>query len=632
MIENHRVRTQRLRVRVPGQQAAFEARAALRADWDARMAPALARAFDAVDTGGRTIHIPRLTVTLRVRSVDELSARLPEMLFEAVRDRLLALIADSGDGEGARAGGIDEWPSSAVWREALLLWLERGELPWVVQGLPVEALRDGLRSAAPELVVEARSRARAGTLTVPWVFRLLALLAPRDEAALILTAAPTWAAPLPAPAAAPRPADARARSAAATWDEPGEAARAGALLHALLTWLAALAGAPDRARRLRWASWLIVRLGARPVPPASARAILEALPPEERAPLIARIAEDEGAAAAPVRRLLSLLGGGPTPPEPWTPAARAPAPRPSSPAPAPRAEVSRLPGPGGGDPEAPRPEAAVDARSERNQRPADLPSAGAPPVAAPSAETARAEALLPVAARRDRSTPTARSATGGPPAGEIRPAGGFHRGRSHRRWKKRAVHPTPRGAGRTVPARSSRAPLEGPEEWVVHDAGLVLLHPYLGTFLELRGAHERGRAAIPEALRPRAAALLHALVTGQDDVAEHELALAKVLLGLDPEAPLLVAEGLLDADDLAAADELLTAAVSHWGALGRTSPSGLRGTFLRRDGRLRAGPLGSTLRVAAAPYDLLLDRLPWPISVVRTPWMRRPLGVEWRVG
>jgi hypothetical protein len=29
------------------------------------------------------------------------------------------------------------------------------------------------------------------------------------------------------------------------------------------------------------------------------------------------------------------------------------------------------------------------------------------------------------------------------------------------------------------------------------------------------------------------------------------------------------------------------------------------------------------------PFDLLLGLLPWGIGLVRTPWMRAPLTVEW---
>ncbi|HRF39189.1 MAG TPA: contractile injection system tape measure protein, partial [Saprospiraceae bacterium] len=71
-------------------------------------------------------------------------------------------------------------------------------------------------------------------------------------------------------------------------------------------------------------------------------------------------------------------------------------------------------------------------------------------------------------------------------------------------------------------------------------------------------------------------------------------------------------------------------AIDNWGALGSTSPDGLRGNFLVRDGKLTRTDLGRLLQVEAQSYDLLLDRLPWGINMVKLPWMEDMLFVEWR--
>ena len=36
------------------------------------------------------------------------------------------------------------------------------------------------------------------------------------------------------------------------------------------------------------------------------------------------------------------------------------------------------------------------------------------------------------------------------------------------------------------------------------------------------------------------------------------------------------------------------------------------------------------LRVEARTVDILLDQLPWGVSLVKLPWMDRLLRVEWR--
>ena len=78
-------------------------------------------------------------------------------------------------------------------------------------------------------------------------------------------------------------------------------------------------------------------------------------------------------------------------------------------------------------------------------------------------------------------------------------------------------------------------------------------------------------------------------------------------------------------------DALLEAVVRHWDALGSTSVEGLRASFLARAGKLSERADGDyLLQVEAQSFDILLDRLPWSVSIVELPWMERQLWVEWR--
>jgi hypothetical protein len=164
---------------------------------------------------------------------------------------------------------------------------------------------------------------------------------------------------------------------------------------------------------------------------------------------------------------------------------------------------------------------------------------------------------------------------------------------------------------------------------VTHDAGLVLLHPFLPRLFEALGILTPDMRTIGEAGLPRAAALLHWLLSGRADVFEFELAIIKVLLGLAPEHPLTVARGLLADTDTAEADHMLAAVIGHWPALGKTSPAGLRSSFLQRRGALREIAEGWQLQVEPQSFDVLLGRLPWGIGIVKLPWMTRPLFTEW---
>jgi hypothetical protein len=160
-------------------------------------------------------------------------------------------------------------------------------------------------------------------------------------------------------------------------------------------------------------------------------------------------------------------------------------------------------------------------------------------------------------------------------------------------------------------------------------AGLVLLHPFLPRLFEATGLKEENIAELSPSVLPHAAALLHFLATGQEAVYEYDLVLIKVLLGVHPDSPLCVCEGLLTDLDREEVEGLLQSAIAHWTALKKTSSAGFRSSFLQRPALLREEENGWRLQVERQPFDLLLEYLPWSISVFKLPWMKRPLYLEW---
>jgi hypothetical protein len=164
---------------------------------------------------------------------------------------------------------------------------------------------------------------------------------------------------------------------------------------------------------------------------------------------------------------------------------------------------------------------------------------------------------------------------------------------------------------------------------LAYDAGLILLHPFLPRLFAATGIATKDSRFLPPAGLPLAAALLHWLATGHDDVIEFELSLSKVLLGLSPDDPLPVAEGLLSDEDRGEGEALLAAVGDHWSALGQTSATGLRASFLQRRGMLRDDDLGWRLRIETKSFDMLLGQLPWSITHVKLPWMNKPIFTDW---
>ncbi len=83
-------------------------------------------------------------------------------------------------------------------------------------------------------------------------------------------------------------------------------------------------------------------------------------------------------------------------------------------------------------------------------------------------------------------------------------------------------------------------------------------------------------------------------------------------------------------EELEEALHLLTVVIGKWEVLKRTSIEGLREGFLQRKGKLTEQESGILLQVERGSIDLLLDQLPWNISMIKLPWMNRLLRVDWR--
>jgi hypothetical protein len=158
----------------------------------------------------------------------------------------------------------------------------------------------------------------------------------------------------------------------------------------------------------------------------------------------------------------------------------------------------------------------------------------------------------------------------------------------------------------------------------VENAGAVIIAAFIyPLFAHVGLLHENEITDKNNALQ-----LLHYSITGNDQPAEFELLLPKVLCGMEVEAiPEMYLP--LDAAMLHQADEMLAAVINHWNVLKNTSVQGLRESFLQRSGKLSFDGNEWLLQVEQKPYDMLLQQLPWTISMIRLPWMPQVLQTEW---
>lgn len=161
----------------------------------------------------------------------------------------------------------------------------------------------------------------------------------------------------------------------------------------------------------------------------------------------------------------------------------------------------------------------------------------------------------------------------------------------------------------------------------IQHAGIVLLHPFLPRFFQnlalVEGANFKDEEAMGKAVH-----LLHYLTTGERTVKEMETPFLKLLCGLPFNWPITHFFDWLPAE-LEEADALLQAAIKHWGALGQVSNESLQEGFLQRPGKLTHESAGWKLLVERNSIDVLLNQLPWSISVIKLPWMDEILKIDW---
>ena len=164
-------------------------------------------------------------------------------------------------------------------------------------------------------------------------------------------------------------------------------------------------------------------------------------------------------------------------------------------------------------------------------------------------------------------------------------------------------------------------------EIAVSNAGLVLVHPFLKQFfIENKIADEFGNM-----LKDKlglAVQSLHFLATGNENVFEGKLVFEKFLCGVPLNLP-IQKKSLINAKIKEEALTLLNELIKNWPALKKTSPEGLQQMFLQRDGKLIQKNQKYKLIVERKAQDLLLAKLNWNISVLKLPWRKTFLFVEW---
>lgn len=159
-------------------------------------------------------------------------------------------------------------------------------------------------------------------------------------------------------------------------------------------------------------------------------------------------------------------------------------------------------------------------------------------------------------------------------------------------------------------------------------AGIIITAPFFNQlFSKLQ--YLDGKIFQDEEQAFRAMHIMEYIATGSTEVEEHHLFLYKILAGVPVTEPVPQLMNISDGEK-AIADDMLSAVISNWDGIGSTSTDGLRESFLNREGRISDHGEHWELVVESRAFDVLLDRIPWGIGMIKLPWMKKLLKVQWR--
>ena len=172
-------------------------------------------------------------------------------------------------------------------------------------------------------------------------------------------------------------------------------------------------------------------------------------------------------------------------------------------------------------------------------------------------------------------------------------------------------------------------PKEIAEGVYCHFAGLVLLHPFFKHLFSRLNLLDDGKF-INELSKHKAIVLLNFIATGKTDGKDYELVVPKILCGLPLYEVLAEESFILTSEEKEEALNMMFAAIAQWTILHNTSPEGLRERFLTREGKVLINDSGIEFRIETNAIDVLLDHLPWNLSLIKLPWLNELIRVEWR--
>ncbi|TDD96002.1 contractile injection system tape measure protein [Flavobacterium cellulosilyticum] len=163
----------------------------------------------------------------------------------------------------------------------------------------------------------------------------------------------------------------------------------------------------------------------------------------------------------------------------------------------------------------------------------------------------------------------------------------------------------------------------------IKNAGVIILHPFFKALFEQLNLCEADGLWKSKRSQQKAILLTQYLVNSDEKIQESDLILNKVLCGLSMEEVVNV-KLKITGIEIDQCNSLLEAVKEHWKVMSTSSTEALQQTFLQREAKFELVSENEyELWVEEKGVDILLEQLPWGISMIQTPWMDSYLSCHW---
>ena len=163
---------------------------------------------------------------------------------------------------------------------------------------------------------------------------------------------------------------------------------------------------------------------------------------------------------------------------------------------------------------------------------------------------------------------------------------------------------------------------------VIQNAGLIILWPFFYRLFDKCGFLIDRKFKDDQSVQ-KGILMMQYLVAGSTEINENELVLNKILCGVAQRTQIDVKIELTDVE-LEMCDSLLLGVLKNWEKLSKSSVATLRETFLKREGILIPNELDYNLDIVKETFDMLLDTIPWNISIIQTTFMENRINIDWK--